>query len=173
MKKIYLFHRRKLTNVYAMVDNEDYFVLRNMKWRMHKSYTTNCFYAVTSVGESSIAMHLFIVNAPKGFEVDHKDGNGLNNQKINLRACTHQQNGSNLRKNKKNTTGFKGVHFNTSRNTFQSYITPNRKHIYLGSYKTDQEAALAYDEAAIEHFGEFACTNRKLGLLDALAHPLS
>jgi len=157
-----------------MVDDEDFYVLKNMTWGLHKVHTMhNSFYARTTISGKCITMHQFLVNAPKGFQVDHKDGNGLNNQKINLRACTQKQNSANLRKNKRNTAGFKGVHFNRSRNIFQSYITPDGKHIYLGSYKTAQEAAIAYDQAAIEHYGEFACTNKKLGLLDALTHSIS
>lgn len=111
-------------------------------------------------------MHQFIINTPKGLEIDHKDGDGLNNQKINLRVCNRNQNGANLRKNKRNTTGFKGVYLNKLRKTFQAYITPNRKHVYLGAYATVEEAALAYDESAIKHFGEFAKTNKIMGLLN-------
>jgi hypothetical protein len=95
-------------------------------------------------------------------EVDHRDGNGLNNRRrSNLRVCSHSQNGANQKKHKNNTSGFKGVVLykdNRSR-PWCARIKVEGRHIYLGYFATPDEAAKAYDAAAIRLHGEFARTN--------------
>ena len=103
-------------------------------------------------------MHRFILNAPKGQYVDHRDRNGLNNQKRNLRFCTQSQNMMNL-KSSTGTSKYKGVSWNIKYKRWQSHIRLNYKLKNLGSYNSEIEAALAYDHAARELFGEFARLN--------------
>lgn len=104
-------------------------------------------------------LHHFIMQTH--LKLDHIDGDGLNNCKYNLRYATNSQNGANRGRNYNNKTGFKGViiHKASKLKPFLAQIVCNRKHYYLGTFKTAEEAARAYDKKAIELFGEFASTN--------------
>ena len=96
-------------------------------------------------------------------ELDHKDRNRANNAILNLREATHSQNGSNAPIRKTNICGFKGVTKCGSK--FKSAIMVERKRYHIGVFNTAKEAAHAYDLNAIERFGEFALTNKKLNLI--------
>lgn len=106
-----------------------------------------------------IRMHDEIMKPKAGEEVDHKSRNTLNNQKINLRICTHQQNMRNAKAHKKTPSGYKGVCFSKQRRKWRAYINYNGKQIHLGFHSTPKEGARAYDKFARIHFGEFARTN--------------
>jgi hypothetical protein len=96
-------------------------------------------------------------------DVDHRNGDGLDNQRANLRICTHSQNMYNAKKRSTNTTGFKGVYRSRTKHIvrFRAQIQIHRKQIYLGSYSSLEDAARAYDNKAREIYGEFANTNFK------------
>lgn len=96
-------------------------------------------------------------NIPK--YIDHKDNNGLNNKWENLRKASKRDNSANVLIQENNTSGYKGVTFDKSRNKWLAGIKYNYKRINLGRYDTAKEAAMAYDKKALELFGEFACTN--------------
>jgi hypothetical protein len=119
--------------------------------------STNYVCGVSPLG-ACVRLHRLIMDAAIGDIIDHIDGDGLNNAKSNLRFVTSQQNAMNRRawKNKRGSR-FKGVHRDGKR--FRAIITVNRKNIGLGSFKTEEEAAEAYNKAASEMFGEFACLN--------------
>jgi hypothetical protein len=145
----------------ALVDDEDYEWLNQWKWFAHKD--CNTYYAGRSEkingSRKQIWMHRAIMNTPVGLEVDHIDHNGLNNQRSNLRNCTQSQNHmnqSNMGKSK-----YKGVSFFTKKKYKQvrANICVCGSPIYLGSFLTEEEAALAYNEAAKKYFGEFALLN--------------
>ena len=102
---------------------------------------------------------------PKGLVCDHINGDGTNNTKENLRRCTRAENGRNAKRNINNKSGYKGVSYNTRLDKWVAQIAIDGRAIYLGSFNTPEEAARTYDEAAIEHHGEFARTNKDLGLL--------
>ncbi|MGE8135711.1 HNH endonuclease [Novosphingobium subterraneum] len=97
---------------------------------------------------------------PKGL-VDHRDNSGLNNAILNLREANKSTNGANRNASHNNKSGFKGVA--PHKKAFVARIKVNRKLIHLGRFKEAAAAARAYDDAAIEHFGEFALTNKQLG----------
>lgn len=105
-------------------------------------------------------MHRFIlgITDPK-IQVDHINGDSLDNRKINLRLCSNSENSRNRGANKNNTSGYKGVRFRKEYGTYFATITVNRKEIYLGSFKTGKEAATAYNEAAIKYHDKFANLN--------------
>lgn len=150
-------------NRHTLVDDEDFIILNNMKWHAQEGQCNKC-YASTYINLKPILMHVFIVNPPKGFHVDHKNGNGLDNRKINLRICSRSQNMANRAMQKNNTSGFKGVY--KKRKKWAAQVKLNKKYQYLGVFDSKSKAATAYDNAAIKCFGEFSRTNNSLGLLN-------
>lgn len=106
-----------------------------------------------------LPLHRFIMNAPKGYHVDHIDGDKLNNRKENLRICTCAENARNRPIQPNNTSGYKGVQLIKSTGKFLAIISINRNQIRLGYYETAIDAAMAYNKAAIKYHGEFAKLN--------------
>jgi hypothetical protein len=95
-----------------------------------------------------------------GVEIDHQDGNGLNNQKYNLRICTTAQNGANQRtQSRKKSSRFKGVNWDKDRQKWYAHIKVNQVLKNLGRFSSEIEAAKAYNKAAIIAFGKFAKLN--------------
>lgn len=146
----------------ALVDDEDYDYL--MQWKWYASEFSNTFYAVRSAhkfGENTrckrIYMHRTIMGAPQKLEVDHIDHNGLNNQKNNLRLCSHMDNQRN--KMSWSKSGYSGVHYKKDHKKYIAYICVDHKNIFLGHTETPEMAALLYNIAAIKYFGEFANLN--------------
>jgi hypothetical protein len=139
----------------ALVSDEDYERFRVFRW--HRQKTGRRRYVYRSEGGHTVYMHREIV---VGFrEVDHINGNELDNQRENLRGSTRSQNGANLRKwaTRRTSSRFKGV---TRRNgKYMAQIAVQGKNIYLGLYPLEEQAARAYDNAAIRHFGRFANLN--------------
>ena len=149
----------------AIVDDDMYDYLNQWKWYASKS--KNSFYVhrvLKRINGKQIktSMHRFIMKPEKGFVIDHLDGNGLNNQKNNLRICTFGQNGMNRGSQSNNKCGFKGVHFfkNTTNKNWIAKICYNRKIIHLGTFIDPIEAARAYNDAALKYHGEFAKLNK-------------
>lgn len=149
------------------VDDEDYDYLMKWSWTvLVKNHTCYAFMG-NKIDKSSkvIMMHRLIMKTPKGMVVDHIDHNGLNNQKSNLRNCTRMQNASN--KTPRGLSKYLGVDFIkcTIKGKEYSYwrarVGSNYKSIMLGRYKTEIDAAKAYDIKAKEIHGEFANLNFK------------
>ena len=155
----------KLTKGYvAIVDDEDYYRLSKYKWRASSiCRKSNTIYASTMVSINGkrvdIRMHRFIMAATNSLiQVDHKDGNGLNNQKCNLRLANNSQNNANKPPRKDNKIGYKGVC--KDRSKYRAVVYHLDKKINVGSFNTPEEAALAYNKKAIEIHGEFAYLNK-------------
>lgn len=135
---------------YATVDDVDFEWLSQWKW----TYSGHGYVHRGDNGRK-IYMHRLIAGWDR---VDHIDGNGLNNQRSNLRPTSIAENGRNRGANRNNTSGYKGV-FRNSKSTWSSRIVSDGKNKYLGSFKSKEEAALAYNEAALKYHGEFARLN--------------
>ena len=146
---------------FAIVDTEDYDELSKHKWYANK--WKHIWYAKRGIREDShlktLLMHRVIMNAQKGQEVDHRNGDGLYNLRCNLRFCANGQNQYNQRPQKNRTSKFKGVCLSKGGKKWISQITLKSKRYYLGVFINEIDAALAYDAKAKELFGEFARLN--------------
>lgn len=146
----------------AMVDDEDYDWLMQWKWcaqRLPNGHV-RAMRGIKPQGVHKVLyMHREIMKTPTGMEVDHIDHNGLNNQKSNLRNCSHRDNLHNHKV--RNGLGYKGLQIRKGENGISVGITVDYVRIYLGSYPLDQviEAARCYDRAALKYFGDFAHLN--------------
>ncbi len=101
------------------------------------------------------------MNTPEDKHTDHEDGNGLNNQKSNLRIVTNAQNHMNKKGNRNTSSKYKGVCWNKESNKWTSSITLNQKQTHLGYFTCEKKAAKAYDKKAKELFGEYSRLNFK------------
>ncbi len=150
---------------FALVDNGDYGYLKRWKWCAVKDPRTNTYYAMTKVryfaGDKQhiIMMHRLLLEAKDGDWCDHKNTNGLDNTRGNIRICTPAQNAQNRRISSQNTSGYKGVCWNKARRKWQSKIGVAGKQETVGYFSCLIKAAKAYDARAIELFGEFARPN--------------
>jgi HNH endonuclease len=126
------------------------------KWQAVPSLSGRTFYACRASGGQRIWMHRVILDAPPGMDVAHLDGNGLNNTRANLRVATRTQNLAN-NEQRKSLTGYRGVY--AAGGKFQAQIRFRGILRHLGWFNCPEEAAHAYDRAAIEIHGEFARPN--------------
>lgn len=144
----------------ALVDAEDYERVSQYIWSASVSKSG---YARAVRGDrlgKIILMHREIMCAPQGLDVDHINGNSLDNRKANLRLCTHRQNLRNMRKpSHARSSKYKGVCWSKRRGKFISYIHGAEGRIHLGYYPDEIDAAKAYNEAAIKYHGDFAMLN--------------
>lgn len=141
----------------VLVNNRDYKKLIKHKWKY--CFTQGKEYVYTYSEGKRISMHRYLLNPNADQEVDHVNGNGLDNRKKNLRRCSHSQNMMNRKINKNNKSGYKGVCYRARINLYYAYISVNSKTINLGHYKKIKDAALAYNTAAQKFYGKFASIN--------------
>ncbi len=160
MKKI------KLTQgQYALVDDEDFERVSQFKWYADWAKNIKSFYARTSIKkengkQADMKMHRFIMSCSRDKEIDHKNHNTLDNQKLNLRICTYRQNHMNRRSNRGTSSEYKGVCWHIPSKKWRARIMYNGEHISLGLYKNEIDAAIAYNRKAKKLFGEFAYLNK-------------
>jgi hypothetical protein len=141
------------SNRVALVDDEDF--ERVVKWEWALEDNEHGTYARSG----GTRLHRLILGRPpRGKECDHINGDGLDNQRHNLRFATHLQNMHNKRPYRGGESLFKGV-ARASKNRWRVHIRVNCISIYLGCFADEEEAARTYDNYAKLHFGEFARTN--------------
>lgn len=148
---------------FTLVDDEDFERLNKWKWYAHKG--TSTFYACRRENVAykkyvSISMHRYLLGLSDSKTMaDHKDGNGLNNQRANLRGATRSQNAANSRNRKDGSSKYKGVSWTVRDKRWAANIDLNSVRISLGYFINEADAAIAYNEAAIKYHGQFAKIN--------------
>jgi hypothetical protein len=142
----------------AIIDDEDYDFISSFRWSINKTPAGNCYYQ-TRKNNKTICMHRLVIKAQEGEEVDHINRLPHDNRKSNLRIC----NDSGTSKNKSSKTGssskYLGVCWSSRDKNWRVTIKDNYKVVFESHYSTEEQAALAYNDVAIEFHGEFANLN--------------
>ncbi len=151
----------KHPSTFTLVEDSDFEELNNHKWGAYEH--SGKLYAQRNVridGKwATLYMHTAIMGHTNGKKVDHRNGNTLDNQRHNLRHCTHAENARNRGAQRNNTSSYKGVGWHKRDSKWQANIKLNGKDIHLGNFTCLIKAAKAYDTAAMKYFGEFARVN--------------
>lgn len=139
------------------IDDADAGTVSIYSWHISRNKSGNRYAAANPKWKGpTILLHRLIMRAKKGMDVDHINGDGLDNQRCNLRIATRTQNLANM---KPRHGKFKGVSFDKRRWSWKSYISVNNSYVHLGCFATAEGAARAYDAAAVKLHGDFARTN--------------
>lgn len=152
MKEIHL-----TKNQISFVDDADYASVKSKNWGAHKY--PNSWYASSRINGKTTGLHSFLLKPPAGFVVDHIDGNGLNNQRSNLRIATPSENMRNQRRHADSASKYKGVWKVKDCNRWAVRLWDGTKRHYVGLFKDEIEAAKTYDFIANQVFGAFAHLN--------------
>jgi len=148
----------------AMIDQEDADHVVHLHWTGYTSPGSRTYYAghwkrLPNGKYLVIPMHRLIMDAPENRLVDHRNGDGLDNRRSNLRLATSGQNNTNTRNRSDNTSGYRGVTWDATRQLWSARLSEAGKTINLGRYPTAEAAARAYDIGAIKLYGDFARLN--------------
>lgn len=145
------------SDLYFEVDDEDFERISQFKWRLCGT-NKNCIYRhLHRIFVTSVAQEIM---KDRDNRFDHIDRDFLNNHKRNLRPCNHSQNIANQgKKSGTYTSRYKGVAFRNDNHKWRAYIDLNGRRTNLGTFTEEILAAIAYDDAAMVKFGEFACLN--------------
>lgn len=138
----------------SLIDDEDYDRINQYNWCAN----FDGHYICGRIGDDVVSLARFILGPCDihNAVVDHKNGDWYDNQKSNLRNATNSENLANRGLNKNNTSGYKGIDWDSKNRKYRVRIKVMYKEIWLGRHNTLQEAINAYNNAAIKHFGEFA-----------------
>jgi len=149
----------------AVVSDKDYKTLINYKWFALKSDKMDGYYVAARklADDSMVYMHRQILNAPEGFEVDHRNGNGLDNRRHNIRVVTRAQNRWNSKRRKDNKSGVKGVSWHSTNKMWVANIKVNKKLHHLGSFESIELAIRARKSAEKRYHGRYAYDEKLRG----------
>lgn len=143
----------------ALVDDEDFERISQYKWHIVNVYAGYREWAKDKEGKwftkKYHKMHRLILDAPEHLQVDHINGNALDNRKSNLRLVTNQQNCWNKTELPRNTSGFRGVSRHRA-NRWRAYIAYGGKQVSLGTYKDKEEAITARKNGERKYYGEYS-----------------
>lgn len=148
----------------AVVSDEDFEFLMQWKWCVNKGGYVHRGFRENKV-QRSLYMHRVVIERmtgapiPAGYEVDHANGDRLDNRRENLRLATPRQNRGNNGGHRDSVSRYKGVGLEKRTGRWFARMKIAGKHTYLGSFVTEEEAARAYDAKAREVHGEFARLN--------------
>lgn len=148
--------------LYALVDREDYEKVGYYTWYCHRGYVVRT--QKVNGKKKMLYMHREILRPPAHLVVDHINGNKLDNRRSNLRVCTRGENVRNMRqtmtrKRADKHSKYKGVYWVKGTKKWAAQIRVNKRQLHLGYFEREEDAAAAYDQAAQQYFGEFACIN--------------
>lgn len=146
----------------CIIDDCDYKMISKLKWHAVNFYGS--FYAYTTKNGKNVAMHRYIMRPRKGRLVDHINRDTLDNRRSNLRSCYHCNNVANSKLYRNNKSGFRGVYKHRD-DKFTAQLTSMGKTVYIGIFRNAIDAAIAYDKVSLAIHGDFASTNKGLGLL--------
>lgn len=149
----------------VLFDEIDSHVFLSERFYIETSVKSGKARNVAKRSKNNQLLHRLILNAPPGVQVDHENGDPLDNRRSNLRLCNRYQNAMNRGPSRYNKIGLKGVtkHPTKSGGNYRAQIRSNGSWLSLGRFKTAEEAARAYDAAALIHHGEFARLNFPVG----------
>lgn len=155
----------------VLVSPQDVPVLWSRRWQLRfqrgKAYVR---YNLKVAGKQTVLyLHRVITNAAGGVQVDHRNRNGLDNQRGNLRSADQVQNNANAVKRSGCTSSFKGVAWDKRSGKWVAYINAEGRRVSIGAFRDEEQAARAYDERARAAFGSFARLNFPIPDLEALA----
>lgn len=138
-------------------DDDDRALVESRSWRVLRAAPG---YHYLAAGKGDVLLHRLIAGAGKGECVDHIDGDTLNNRRANLRVCSHAENMRNRRKSSSSRSAYKGVSRQSGMDAWVARIGGYKTgRTYLGTFREERDAALAYDAAAIKLYGDFARLN--------------
>jgi hypothetical protein len=165
--------------LFALVDDEDFQIINMYKWYAQGQKKSNTNYACRCElvswkpkKKKYYYMHREILGIhDKKIHVDHKDHNGLNNQKTNIRSCDRFQNQRNRKRSNGGSSQYKGVYYRKDRHCWSAQIRINGIIHCLGHFSKEQDAAFAYDNMAKIHHGEFAHLNLPVVFASASGAP--
>lgn len=157
MKKIPLskYGRKNKGKYFALIDDEDFEAINKIDWCCTGHYGV-CDYAHARIKGKLISMHRYILKSDKGEYTDHKNRNGLDNRKENLRICSQSQNQYNRKKQVNNTSGFKGISWHKKSKKWQVNLRIPGKQLYFGLYSNKEKALEVYNQNIKRICGEFA-----------------
>lgn len=141
----------------AIVDDADYEYLNQWKWHYNRSTGYAARKDWSGGKAKQIYMHRLILNPPAHLQVDHRDGDKLNNRRLNLRQATSAENSQNQKSLSGTHSPYKGLSFCDGMYYVRIFV--DGKNIYYGRFNDDKLAARVYDYAAVKHYGEYARLN--------------
>ncbi len=144
---------------YSFFDTEDTTKILGFTWNINSEGYVSAFSHLDGEKRVQVLLHRLLMGFPDGKHIDHVNHKPFDNRKVNLRECTHIQNNQNRRKRSGCTSQYKGVSWYKTKKRYIAAITYNKKRIKLGYFKSEYDAAKAYDEAALKYFGPFAKLN--------------